>query len=211
MEGGFPKVFISYSHDTEEHQERVLALADRLRADGIDAEVDQYNESPREGWPLWCERQIAAADFVLIVCTETYRRRVMGEEQPGAGLGVVWEAAIIRHLLYGSGLVSEKFVPVLFSDSASEHIPTMIRGWTRYGPRNARRIREAIPAVDRATSHCPPATRCNSPSSGAAQGVVESGSAGGSSTGSVPVTIYRNVIRRRPGQQSKQRYLRKFH
>lgn len=41
MMGAPPKVFISYSHDTVEHQERVLDLADRLRADGIDAEVDQ--------------------------------------------------------------------------------------------------------------------------------------------------------------------------
>jgi hypothetical protein len=41
-----PKVFISYSHDTAEHQERVLDLADRLRADGIDAEIDQYNAAP---------------------------------------------------------------------------------------------------------------------------------------------------------------------
>ena len=67
-----PKVFISYSHDTVAHQERVLDLADRLRADGIDAEIDQYNDSPSEGWPRWCERQIEAADFVLMVCTEAY-------------------------------------------------------------------------------------------------------------------------------------------
>lgn len=40
MTGAPPKVFISYSHDTVEHQERVLGLADRLRADGIDAEID---------------------------------------------------------------------------------------------------------------------------------------------------------------------------
>ena len=73
-----PQVFVSYSHDTVEHQERVLGLADRLRADGIDAEMDQYNASPPEGWPLWCERQIAAANVVLMVCTETYHRRVPG-------------------------------------------------------------------------------------------------------------------------------------
>jgi len=54
-----PRVFISYSHDNVEHQERVLGLADRLRADGINAEIDQYNTAPPEGWPLWCERQIA--------------------------------------------------------------------------------------------------------------------------------------------------------
>jgi hypothetical protein len=127
-----PKVFISYSHDSAEHQARVLALADRLRADGVDAEVDQYNTSPTEGWPLWCERQIEAADFVLMVCTESYHRRVRCDEQPRQGLGVVWEAVIIRQLLYDAGAFSDKFVPVLFSDGLVEHIPTMIRGKPRY-------------------------------------------------------------------------------
>ena len=127
-----PLVFISYCHDTVEHQERVLDLADRLRADGIDAEVDQYNAAPPEGWPLWCERQIEAADVVLIVCTETYHRRVGGEEQPGKGLGVVWEAAIIRQLLYDAGAVSTKFVLVLFADGSPEHILTPVRSWSRY-------------------------------------------------------------------------------
>jgi hypothetical protein len=36
----------------------VLGLVDRLRDDGIDAEIVQYNAAPPEGWPLWCERQI---------------------------------------------------------------------------------------------------------------------------------------------------------
>jgi hypothetical protein len=99
MTGAPPKVFVSYSHDTVEHQERVLGLADRLRADGVDAEIDQYNASPLEGWPLWCEQQIDAADVVLMICTQTYHRRVSGDEERGKGLGVVWEARIIRQLL----------------------------------------------------------------------------------------------------------------
>jgi TIR domain len=110
----------------------VLTFADRLRADGVDAEIDQYNAAPPEGWPLWCERQIEAADVVLMVCTETYHRRVRGDEQPGKGLGAVWEARIIRQLLYDAGAVSNKFVPVLFSDASPEHIPTLTKGVTRY-------------------------------------------------------------------------------
>jgi TIR domain len=132
MTGAPPKVFISYSHDTVAHQERVLSVADRLRADGIDAEIDQYNASPPEGWPLWCERRIKAAEVVLMVCTETYCRRVSGDEAPGQGRGVVWEASIIRQILYDAGAVSDKFVPVLFSDASPEQIPTPIKGWTRY-------------------------------------------------------------------------------
>jgi SEFIR domain len=83
-----PRVFISYSQDGDVHKDRVLALANRLRADGIDANVDQYIQSAPEGWPVWCEAEIRKADFVLMVYTKSYRQRVEGNEQPGAGHGV---------------------------------------------------------------------------------------------------------------------------
>ena len=35
-----PKVFISYSNDSPEHEAKVLALANRLRDNGIDAVLD---------------------------------------------------------------------------------------------------------------------------------------------------------------------------
>ena len=41
-----PKVFISY--DSEAHADRVLNPANGLREDGIDAEIDQYEDSPPE-------------------------------------------------------------------------------------------------------------------------------------------------------------------
>ena len=63
-----PRVFISYSHDSPAHQDRVLDFADRLRADGIDASIDQYVPFPGEGWPNWCEAEIRKAQFVLLVC-----------------------------------------------------------------------------------------------------------------------------------------------
>jgi hypothetical protein len=84
-----PRVFISYSHDSDEHRDRVLELANRLRADGIDAIIDQYVQSPREGWPGWCEAEIEKANFVLMVCTEIYLRRVRHKEERGAGRGVL--------------------------------------------------------------------------------------------------------------------------
>jgi hypothetical protein len=95
-----PRVFISYSHDSPEHQHRVLVLADRLRVEGVDASIDQYVQSPQEGWADWCETEIRKSDFVLMVCTETYLRRVNHEEEPGKGYGVLWEARLIRQHLY---------------------------------------------------------------------------------------------------------------
>lgn len=35
-----PKVFVSYSHDNEEHKEWVLQLATRLRSNGVDIILD---------------------------------------------------------------------------------------------------------------------------------------------------------------------------
>jgi SEFIR domain len=70
-------VFISYSHDTPEHSKRVLQLANALRGQGVDAELDQYHLRP----PRWCEEQLRSEKtaFVLVICTETYRQRVEGQ------------------------------------------------------------------------------------------------------------------------------------
>ncbi len=77
------KVFISYSHDSQEHMDRVLALSDRLRREGIDCRIDQDEQSPPEGWPQWCGRQVEQSGFVLVACTQTYLRRFKGEEEAG--------------------------------------------------------------------------------------------------------------------------------
>ena len=37
-----PRVFISYSHDSDDHRARVLGLSERLRADGIETILDRY-------------------------------------------------------------------------------------------------------------------------------------------------------------------------
>jgi SEFIR domain len=133
MPDGTPlKVFISYSHDGAAHEAQVLALANRLRTDGIDAMIDLYVQSPPEGWPAWCDSQIRQSQSVLMVCTASYRRRVEGNEEPGIGHGVLWEGRLIKQHLYDSGSVSSKFVPVLLADGSPEHIPTPVRGGTIY-------------------------------------------------------------------------------
>jgi len=90
-----PRVFLSYSHDSDEHAEHVLALADALCDRGIDVILDRYvHPAPAEGWPRWMERNLDAAQFVLMVCTETYRRRVRSEEKPGQGTGLGYRPSV---------------------------------------------------------------------------------------------------------------------
>ncbi len=127
-----PKVFISYSHDSREHLDRVLALADRLRAEGIDCNLDQYEPAPAEGWPRWMDKQFKDADFILVVCTETYCRRFEGREERGKGLGVKWEGAIITDELYSNEAVNKRFIPVLFSADDAESVPERLRHFMRH-------------------------------------------------------------------------------
>ncbi|MHC4539549.1 MAG: SEFIR domain-containing protein [Planctomycetota bacterium] len=127
-----PVVFISYSQDSQEHMDKVLAFANRLRAEGIDAALDQYEVSPAEGWPKWMDRQIENSDFVLAVCTPIYYRRVMGTEKEGKGLGVRWESTLMYQHLYDAGGKMTGFIPVLFEGGKPEHIPKPLRGANYY-------------------------------------------------------------------------------
>lgn len=127
-----PTVFISYSQDSDEHKGRVLELANHLRVDGIDAVIDQYESSPAEGWPKWMDQHIAKDDFVLVICTEKYHRRVMGEEEKGKGLGIKWESTLTYQHIYDGDSLNTRFIPVLFADGKSEHIPTPLKGATYY-------------------------------------------------------------------------------
>ncbi|MBD2124734.1 NB-ARC domain-containing protein [Trichocoleus sp. FACHB-262] len=127
-----PKVFISYSHNSQEHKERILALADRLRKDGIDCTIDQYEESPAEGWQRWMLNQVEMSDFVLVVCTEQYDRRFRGHEEVGRGKGVTWEGGIIIQELYDAQGQNSKFIPITLTQEDANFISGPLRSATSY-------------------------------------------------------------------------------
>jgi hypothetical protein len=127
-----PRVFISYSHDSSEHRQRVLALTNQLRANGVSAGVDQYRQDSDEGWINWMRDQIEQAERVLLVFTETYARRFLGKEAVGKGLGVTFEGIIISQALYENGVRNGKFRPVVFNEDDAQFIPRELRRFTRY-------------------------------------------------------------------------------
>jgi len=126
------KVFISYSHDSPEHAERVLGLSDRLRQDGIDSHIDQYEVSPPEGWPRWMLKRVKWADFVLVACTATYNQRFTGEAPAGEGKGVKWEGAILTQELYDAEAQNTKFIPVVLGPQDTAYVPVILQGQTYY-------------------------------------------------------------------------------
>lgn len=119
------RILISYSHDSPEHRAKVLQLADSLRHFGLaNVHLDQYQQGdPPEGWPLWMETQIESAETVLLICTETYFRRVRKQEEPGIGRGVCWEANLIYAELYESQTKSNKFIPVILRNEDRPFVP----------------------------------------------------------------------------------------
>lgn len=126
---GLARVFISYTHDTADHSARVLNLSNALRGIGFDCDIDQYHANER--WPKWMEDRIEWADFVLVICTETYLRRWQGDEITGVGLGAQWESLLTRQSLYQSPERNDKFVPVAFDDADIQFIPKPLSDVTR--------------------------------------------------------------------------------
>jgi len=106
-------VFISYSHDSDDLCDKILEFSDELRKDGVDANIDLYEESPPEGWPRWMEAQIKKSEFVLVVCTRAYSSKAALETPTSDGLGVKWESTLIYNELYENGSKTQKFIPVI--------------------------------------------------------------------------------------------------
>jgi SEFIR domain-containing protein len=125
------EVFISYSWDNEHHVEAVLTLSNRLRSEGIDCVLDQYEQSPPEGWPRWMDRKIRDARLVISICTENYYKRLMGDDHPDTGTGVRWEGGLIYQHMYNAG-ANHKFIPVLFRKENKTYIPTPLQSATYY-------------------------------------------------------------------------------
>ncbi len=125
------RVFISYSHESPRHKENVLKLCNRLRSGGIDAWIDRYESPPPQGWPLWMEEQLEAADFVLIVITATWSQRAKGKTPKNVGMGVRWEGRLIRQLSYEASTL-DKFLPVYWGSGQEEYIPAFLRSGGRY-------------------------------------------------------------------------------
>src|SRR5690606_17509613 len=127
-----PRVFVSYSQDSDDHKQRVLELTQALRADGVDAIVDQFVDNPAQGWARWMVDELAAAQFVLLVVSEGYRKKAEGQVPRGAGLGVKWGSHLTIQEIYEVDARNEKYIPVLPQGITDAAIPQALRAWTYY-------------------------------------------------------------------------------
>jgi hypothetical protein len=115
-----PRVFVSYSHDSQEHKKWVLEFATRLRNSGVDAILDQWELQPGDDLPHFMEQNLASSDRVLMICTERYVEKA----NAGSG-GVGYEKMIITADLMKS-IDSKKVIPVI-RQVGTHAVPTFLK------------------------------------------------------------------------------------
>ena len=117
-----PSVFISYSWGNPRHQNWVREFAARLHSDGVEAVLDQWELVLGDQLTHFMERAIADNQFVLIICTPTYKRK--SEAREG---GVGYEDDIMTAEVMTTNN-HRKFIPILRTGSPKESVPSWLSG-----------------------------------------------------------------------------------
>ena len=115
-----PKVFISYSHDSPEHRRWVSELGAKLRHNGIDAILDQWDLGLGDDMTLFMEQGIRDSDRVLVICTDRYVRKA------NAGEGGVGYERMIVTAQVAQNIRTDKFIPIIRQASGEEQTPTFL-------------------------------------------------------------------------------------
>lgn len=121
MSESAPRVFVSYSHDNAEHKSWVLALATRLRRNGIDVGLDQWDLPLGGDLPAFMERGLSSFDRILVVCTREY----VTKSNEGKG-GVGYEKMILTGAML-QDTNSDAVIPIVRSSGQGEVVPTFLR------------------------------------------------------------------------------------
>ena len=116
-----PKVFISYSQDSEADKQWVLELAAQLRRDGVDIILYQGNPDLDEDSTQFMESSVIDSDWVLVVCTDRYVRKA----NDGEG-GVGYEPTIVtRRIVENFGY--NKFIPIIRQTLWEDKTPEFLK------------------------------------------------------------------------------------
>jgi hypothetical protein len=104
-----PKVFISYSWSSPNHQILVKEWADRLIADGIDVSLDIYDLKEGHDKFVFMEKMVTDINVthVLVICDKKYSEKANARK---AGVGI--ESQIISKEVYEK-VEQSKFIPIV--------------------------------------------------------------------------------------------------
>ncbi|MET9225429.1 SEFIR domain-containing protein [Lentzea sp. NPDC003310] len=123
-----PTVFVVYTHDSPRHKADVLAFATLLMNNGVQTELDQWAEGPRQDWYTWALRHIRSSDYTIVVASP--QCKVVGDGGAAAteNRGSQSELRAIRDLLqddYDRWL--PKLLPVVLPGRDVTEIPLFLQ------------------------------------------------------------------------------------
>lgn len=101
-----PVCFISYA-EKDNNIDWILSLAERLRENGVNVRLYEWDKFERLDLPKYMEQRINESDYTVIVCTPEYARKA---DARIAGVG--YETTIITGNLYQM-MNYEKVIPIL--------------------------------------------------------------------------------------------------
>jgi len=104
-----PKIFVSYSHDSQDHKDWVVKLSTDLRQHmGVDVVLDQWDLRIGSDLALYMEQGLGEAELVLCICSDTY------VEKANSGVG-------------GSGYEKMIMTQAMIEDTNIDYIIPIIR------------------------------------------------------------------------------------
>lgn len=116
-----PKVFISYSWDSEEHKGRIRHLADNLIHEGIDAILDQYDLQEGNDVNLFMEKMVNDPEInkVIVISSKKYTEKA-NLRKSGAGK----ETVIISNYVYEK-VNQDKYIFIITDFDEINHKPNL--------------------------------------------------------------------------------------
>src|SRR5260370_16880027 len=104
-----PKVFISYSWTTPQHERWVLDLAERLSSDGIVITLDKWDLKEGQDKHKFMEQMVLDETIgkVIVICDRGYQAKADGRKG-----GVGTESQLISKEVY-ENTGQEKFIPIV--------------------------------------------------------------------------------------------------
>src|SRR5690242_4127600 len=125
-----PKVFISYSWTSKEHQQYVIDLAARLANDRVHVVIDVWDLQAGQDKFVFMEKMVTDPTIqrVLIILDQKYKEKA---DERKAGVGS--ESQIISSELYGKA-EQRKFIPIIATkdEQGNPYLPVYLKSRIYY-------------------------------------------------------------------------------
>lgn len=116
------RVFISYSGTSDRHKKWVADLGTFLRANGVDARLDQWHLRKGMDLPQWMTNELEMAERVIIISDARYSERADGRSG-----GVGWETMLIQGDMSNLPPQSTKYLVIVREDTFDSGVPRYLK------------------------------------------------------------------------------------